>query len=194
MRLVRFSPVSLSLDRVPGSCEAKTHPEYDVCTWMQKSAVVSLHGSFPLTLPLSLLLAFSGELITAERRHEYANRTRKDTRDCRGIFHDFHDPSASRPHPRFLARFFHTLASFPRYLLKLYILCGTTAWVKPRFFVPRPCREERKLICAICDDISLNVRLPTLSLSLSLPLSLSTIRMYELCLMKYLDAFTTKGT
>lgn len=42
-------------------------------------------------LPLSLLLAFSGELITAERRHEYANRTRKDTRDCRGIFHDFRD-------------------------------------------------------------------------------------------------------
>lgn len=42
-------------------------------------------------LPLSLLLAFSGELITAERRHEYANRTRKDARDYRGIFHDFHD-------------------------------------------------------------------------------------------------------
>lgn len=47
--------------------------------------------SLSAVLPLSLLLAFSGELITAERRHEYANRTRKDTRDCRGIFHDFHD-------------------------------------------------------------------------------------------------------
>lgn len=51
-----------------------------------------------IALPLSLLLAFSGELITAEHRHEYANRTRKDARDYRGIFHDFrdfHDPFIS---------------------------------------------------------------------------------------------------
>lgn len=72
------------------------------------------------TLPLSLLLAFSGELITAERRHEYANRTRKDTRDCRAIFHDFHD--------------FHDLL-FSRHIRHTYTRCSLGLYVYVMFHI-----------------------------------------------------------
>lgn len=105
----------------PSLSLAKTRAEYDA--W--KRAVASLPPS-DVTF-----VSFIGVLRRIDNgRHEHANRTRKDTRDCRGIFHDFHDPlplPSRRPFPDiYLSYTFYAEHNPPRFFVALRVWGGNS--------------------------------------------------------------------